>query len=209
MRGAPELIYIHDPMCSWCWGFRPCLDRLRSMLPAQVGFRNLLGGLAPDSAHPMPAQMQQQLQGTWRLIQQRIPGTRFNFDFWTLCQPRRSTYPACRAVLAAKTLDPATEDAMILAIQQAYYLRAMNPSDEHTLVQLAHELGLPQTAFMQLLHSASIAAQLHQQIATARHLGVHSFPSLVLRTPDNSHRPVEVDYTDAPSMLDCIQTLIA
>jgi putative protein-disulfide isomerase len=209
MRGAPELIYIHDPMCSWCWGFRPCLDRLRSLLPAQVGFRNLLGGLAPDSTDPMPAQMQQQLQNTWRLIQQRIPGTRFNFDFWSLCQPRRSTYPACRAVLAARALDPATEDAMILAIQQAYYLRAMNPSDEHTLVQLADELGLSQAAFRQLLHSESIAAQLRQQVATARNLGVNGFPSLVLHTRDDSHRPIGVDYTDARIMLDCIKTLIA
>jgi len=209
MRSSTELIYIHDPMCSWCWGFRPCLTRLRSLLPAQVGFRSLLGGLAPDSEDPMPAQMQQQLQSTWRLIQQRIPGTRFNFDFWSLCQPRRSTYPACRAVLAARTLEPVTEDAMVLAIQQAYYLRAMNPSEEHTLVQLAGELGLPRTAFRALLHSESIAAQLQQQIAVARDLDVHSFPSLVLRTGADAHRPVKVDYTDAQIMLDCIKTLIA
>ena len=209
MRSSTELIYIHDPMCSWCWGFRPCLTRLRSLLPAQVGFRSLLGGLAPDSEHPMPAQMQQQLQSTWRLIQQRIPGTRFNFDFWRLCQPRRSTYPACRAVLAARALDPATEDAMILAIQQAYYLRAMNPSVEHTLVQLAGELGLPDTEFRELLHSKSTEAQLQQEIAGVRDLGVHSFPSLVLRTGTDNHRPVGVDYTDAQIMLDCIKTLIA
>jgi protein-disulfide isomerase-like protein with CxxC motif len=54
-------------------------------------------------------------------------GTEFNFDFWTKCQPRRDTYKACRAVIAASQQN--AEEAMIEAIQKAYYLRAMNPSE--------------------------------------------------------------------------------
>jgi len=210
MKNPVELVYVHDPMCSWCWGFRPVLDRLRSLLPQAVGFRSLLGGLAPDSEQPMPPQMQHQLQDTWRQIQQRIPGTDFNFDFWSQCQPRRSTYPACRAVLAAQACDPATGEAMILAIQQAYYQRAMNPSDEDTLVRLAGELGLTLAVFRKRLRSEAIEVQLQQEIAEARLLGARSFPSLVLRAKgDGSYQPVGVDYTNAQTMLDCIETLIA
>ncbi|MGB5741033.1 MAG: DsbA family protein, partial [Sedimenticolaceae bacterium] len=96
MTTACQLIYIHDPMCSWCWGFRPTFEQLCASLPRHVAVRRLLGGLAPDSDQPMPADMQMRLQQTWRRIQQRIPGTRFNFDFWRVCDPRRSTWPACR-----------------------------------------------------------------------------------------------------------------
>ena len=42
----------------------------------------VVGGLAPDSAEPMPEAMQLALQNTWRTIQSRIPGTEFNYDFW-------------------------------------------------------------------------------------------------------------------------------
>ena len=60
-----------------------------------------VGGLAPDSDEPMPLDMQQFLQQTWHRIEQQL-GTKFNHDFWHTAQPRRSTYPACRAVLVAK-----------------------------------------------------------------------------------------------------------
>ena len=26
-KPSVTLYYIHDPMCSWCWAFRPVLDR--------------------------------------------------------------------------------------------------------------------------------------------------------------------------------------
>jgi len=209
MHESSTLIYVHDPMCSWCWGFRPALAQLRSLLPPEVAFARLLGGLAPDSEQPMPEAMQSKLQDTWRRIQQRIPGSEFNFDFWRDCRPRRSTYPACRAVIAARQLDAQCEDAMILAIQQAYYLRAMNPSDADTLVQLASELGLDRDAFARLLRNEQVEQQLQDEIARARAIGAHSFPSLVLQTGPASYWPVGVQYTDPQGMLDTVKTLIA
>ena len=209
MPDRASLIYVHDPMCSWCWGFRPVLTQLRSRLPPQVCFEHLLGGLAADSDQAMPAALQQQLQQTWQQIAKHIPGTRFNFDFWRDCQPRRSTYPACRAVIAARLAGIDDPDRMTLAIQQAYYLRAMNPSDAVTLIQLADELGLDSPTFESLLHSEQVDQLLHEEIATARSIGVQSYPSLVLRTADNSDLPVAIDYLDADAMLTTVQTLIA
>jgi putative protein-disulfide isomerase len=43
----PVLYYYHDPMCSWCWGYRPVADQLFSSLPAWITRVNVLGGLAP------------------------------------------------------------------------------------------------------------------------------------------------------------------
>lgn len=52
------LYYIHDPMCSWCWGFTPIWQKIRAQLPADLPVVYLLGGLAPDSDDPMPQSMQ-------------------------------------------------------------------------------------------------------------------------------------------------------
>ena len=86
-----NLVYAHDPMCSWCWGFAPTFDRIKNELPDEIELVMLLGGLAPDSDQPMPQQMQQYLQQTWKTIEAQIPGTQFNHAFWTDCEPRRST----------------------------------------------------------------------------------------------------------------------
>jgi len=207
MTDGPQLIYVHDPMCSWCWGFRPAFERLCAQLPAQIRVGWLLGGLARDSDQPMPTEMQAQLQETWRRIQQRIPGTRFNFAFWHDCQPRRSTWPACRAVIAARSLDASLQVPMVRAIQHAYYLEARNPSDNETLIALAVRLGLPGERFARLLDAAETQATLLAEIAHARELGANSFPSLRLQIGQTCW-PVPVDYTDPDAMLATVQTLL-
>ena len=184
------LYYIHDPMCSWCWGYRPIWQKLKAALPENIQVQNLLGGLAPDNDQPMPEDLQQTIASHWRNIQSML-GTEFNFDFWDQCSPRRDTYKASRAVVVAAA--QGLEEEMIEAIQQAYYLRAMNPSEPDTLVQLATELGMDQQAFSQSLFADETERKLQQQIQQSRHLGVRSFPSLVFTTTQGN-QPIYLDY---------------
>ena len=186
------LYYVHDPMCSWCWGYRPTWLKLRSALPGHVQVENVLGGLAPDNDQPMPAEMQQVIAGHWKKIHAML-GTEFNFEFWTHCRPRRDTYKACRAVVVATA--SGLEEEMINAIQHAYYLRAMNPSEPETLVQLAGELGMDKDAFRTALISEDTDKEFRRRVYLARRLLVRSFPSLVLKT-DNRSSPVTLDYQD-------------
>ncbi len=177
---APSAIlyYVHDPMCSWCWAYWPCWLQLRENLPEAVRWQNLLGGLAPDNDQAMPEKTRRMVQAQWRQIQVTV-GTEFNFDFWDQCQPRRDTYKASRAVIVASQHD--AEEAMIEAIQKAYYLRAMNPSDPDILADLAAELGLDRSAFLQQLKSTQTETELRRQLALRAKLHVNSFPSLVLQ----------------------------
>lgn len=200
------LYYTHDPMCSWCWAFRPTWDRLLGELPPDLRVRRLLGGLASDSREPMPEQMQRYLEQTWERIQQVVPGTRFNFEFWRKCQPRRSTYPACRAVIAASAQDPGREEAMTLAIQQAYYLDARNPSDDDTLIALAGALGLDTDRFAADLNSPATHAELARQIEHTHRLGATGFPSLILEQ-DGRHRLLRIDYNQPQALLDQIMAV--
>ena len=186
------LYYVHDPMCSWCWAFRPFMLQLRDHLPSGIRWINVLGGLAPDTDQSMPDAVRRMVQGHWRNIQATV-GTEFNFDFWDKCQPRRDTYKACRAVIAAAR--QGAEEAMIEAIQRAYYLRAMNPSEPETLADLADELGLDRVLFKRDFESAETEAKLRRQFQLRRNLGVRSFPPLVLEH-DARHTPIKHDYHD-------------
>jgi putative protein-disulfide isomerase len=174
---ATILYYVHDPMCSWCWAFRPMLLELRDKLPGDITWQNVLGGLAPDNDEPMPEQTRAMVQGHWQKIQSMV-GSEFNFDFWSQCEPRRDTYKACRAVVAASWQQ--AEEAMIEAIQKAYYLRAMNPSEPETLIELAAELGLDRCLFSRDLDSEKTETAFRYQLQLRAELYVRSFPSLVL-----------------------------
>ena len=111
------LYYVYDPMCSWCWGYAPTWQQLKDELTQHIQIVYGVGGLAEDSSAIMPDEMQVFLQRTWQKISQQL-GTQFNYDFWQRCQPRRSTFPACRAVLVARASGKELE--MLAAIQQAY-----------------------------------------------------------------------------------------
>ncbi|APE01392.1 DsbA family protein [Alteromonas mediterranea] len=188
MNNIRTLYYIHDPMCSWCWAFVPTWEKIQGSLPSDIEVVYLLGGLAPDSDLPMAEQMKLTIAGYWQTIQERVPGTQFNYDFWTKCQPRRSTYPSCRAVIAAKAqaknCDEANvlEKAMVRAIQEGYYLNARNPSDFDTLVAFAEEIGLDVERFELDLNSESTIEQLNEEMHMARSIGAQGFPSLILKS---------------------------
>jgi putative protein-disulfide isomerase len=201
------LYYVHDPMCSWCWGFEPTRARLFAALEGRIPIQRLVGGLAPDSSAPMPEAMQQGLQRTWMQIQQTIPGTEFNFDFWTMCAPRRSTYPSNRAVIAARMQGDSFDQVMTGRIQRAYYLEARNPSDNETLIELAADCGLDVERFSEDLTAAETQQKLLAEIAAARRLGLDSFPSLAV--VDSGHLThIGLNYTDVQAMLNQIEALI-
>lgn len=206
MTSYTSLYYVHDPMCSWCWAFLPTWHKIRRDLPTTIRVQYVLGGLAPDTGQPMPLELQQKIQGIWETIKKDVPGTEFNFDFWTQCQPRRATYPACRAVIAVAKQKPELGEVMIEAIQCAYYLQARNPSDDNTLIALAIELELDEQRFRRDLNSPETQKELLRQIEFSRAIGARSFPSLVLRR-GNSCFPIAFNYNDALAAIGKIKEL--
>ena len=201
------LYYVHDPMCSWCWGFRPVWQKIQASLPTDFQITYLLGGLVPDSNDPMPKAMQNDISGHWNKIQQHIPGTKFNFDFWDLCQPRRSTYPACRAIIAARNQKPEIEKTMIEVIQVAYYLNAENPSDNKTLINLAMQNGLNEIKFTHDLDSNETQQQLENEIRFSQEIGAKGFPSMILEK-DNTYHVVPLNYNDSDATIDFIKNFL-
>jgi putative protein-disulfide isomerase len=193
-----KLYYLYDPMCSWCWGYRPVWDALQKNLPAFINVEYIAGGLAPDSNSPMPLAQQQMIQNHWRSIESKL-GTRFNYDFWQNNIPRRSTYNACRAAIAAHQQD--CQKVMIDAIQRGYYLQAMNPSDVTVLIDLAEEISQRSNCRFNVeqftidIRSAKTEQELNRQISLARSLSRQGFPSLVLEH-DSKIYQIPIDYCD-------------
>ena len=202
---STTLFYIHDPMCSWCWGFSHTWNKVKNSLPSEINVQYILGGLAPDSSEVMPNEMREYIQMNWHKIEQKIPGVSFNYTFWDSCTPKRSTYPACRAVIAVKNQNSDLEQTMVKLIQQAYYLEAKNPSEDDVLISLAKTLDLDIKQFTQDLNSESIQQQLLDDIALMQSLGVSSFPSLVLQTT-NGIKSITIDYNNPKLILNQIIT---
>ena len=59
-----RLLYIADPLCSWCYGFGPELARVLERHPdAELDL--LMGGLRPYNTERMSERFKEMLRGHW------------------------------------------------------------------------------------------------------------------------------------------------
>ncbi|MCU7836572.1 MAG: DsbA family protein [gamma proteobacterium symbiont of Taylorina sp.] len=201
------IYYVHDPMCSWCWGFTETYEKFIGKLDDQFEVIRLLGGLAPDSNEPMNYKTKVMVQNAWHKIERTIPGIKFNFDYWKLNSPRRSTYLACRAVIAARLQGELFDVKMTKAIQTAYYKNAQNPSDMNILLQLAVDIGLNINRFKEDINSPDTQEILLSEIKQTHSLKANSFPSLIQKN-NQSLYIIPIDYLDENVMLKSIQPVL-
>jgi len=204
---SQTVYYVADPMCSWCWGFHAVLTQVKTALPNEVPLVYVMGGLARDSDEPMPEETQAYVKNAWRQVTAET-GATFNWDFWEVCQPRRSTYPSCRAFYAAKRQGKDAGVLMFEAIQRAYYQEARNPSDVATLVAVAGEVGLDCDQFATDLSSEAIEKEMQDGFNIRRSLHANEFPSLVMVKDDAAHFLVR-GYDSEDVVLDRLERVLA
>lgn len=197
------LYYVYDPMCAWCYAFAQTFKNLKENLPENIKIVYVPGGLAPHTKHPMPQEMREKIEAIWYQIEQ-VVGTKFNHDFWKKCTPKRSTYLACQATLAAKNQNK--EEQMIEAIQEAYYQRALNPSEEETHFQLAKELDLDIELFKKDLYDEETIILFNEKMQLRRNLGLNSFPSLAIKYKKEVY-PINIIYNEPKKILAQIENI--
>ena len=112
----------------------------------------------------------------------------------------RSTYPACRAVIAAKNQGNQFEFFMINVIQEAYYLQARNPSNDEALIKLSISIGLDERRFIKDLNSDATQTKLDDDIKLYKSLGAKGFPSLVLEN-NGTKKLITIDYNNPEFIL--------
>lgn len=183
-----RLLYVMDPMCGWCYGFQPELeDFLEKHSSAEVDW--VMGGLAPDTNHPMDENLKRTISSYWYQIEKKAQVT-FNHDFWKLNTPYRSTYPACRAVISAEILKAKSAHQMVKAIQSAYYLEAKNPSLKETLIACASSIDLDENQFLEVFKSEETEKQFQQHLSITYQLQVSGFPTLFFINDRNQAYPL-------------------
>ena len=187
-----RFLYVMDPMCAWCYGFQPELEAFLEKHPT-VKVDWIMGGLAPDSTQPMDDSLKQAISSYWHEIETKSQ-VRFNHDYWKLNTPYRSTYPACRAVIAASSLLKDGAKHMVKAIQSAYYKEAKNPSLEDTLIACAQSVRIDQDRFIERLHSTETEEQFQHHLGIAQQLQVTGFPALFFINDDNLAYPLTLGF---------------
>ena len=76
-----HLLYIADPMCSWCYGFSPVITTLAERFADRLPVRVMVGGLRAGNTQAMRAQDKEYIRGAWTRVNQ-ASGQPFDFAFF-------------------------------------------------------------------------------------------------------------------------------
>jgi putative protein-disulfide isomerase len=178
------LIYIGDPMCSWCWGFVPVLDALWKKYGNTYGFRIVLGGLRPGpQAEPMDDRMKDYLRNEWAQIK-LTTGQSFDFRFLEQSGFIYNTDIPSRAVVAMRRLKPDKEYEFFKRLQRAFYAENTDITDTGIYTELVTPFGVKPETFLQILESEETVLSTENDYAEARRMGISGFPSIVVKLKD-------------------------
>ena len=112
------IIYIGDPMCSWCYGFAPEITKVKEQYK-QLDFKLILGGLRPGGTEKIQG-MDMFLRHHWKEVNKKS-GQPFSYEILKQKDFVYDTEPACRAVVVARELKPGIELDFFRAIQTQNY----------------------------------------------------------------------------------------
>ena len=175
-----ELIFVVDPMCSWCWGFAPIIEELRTTLGDEYSFSLLLGGLRTKDEMPWNERSKEYLSGHWKQVSQRT-GQAFSDGLFEKESFDYDTYPACKAVIAVRELFGMQNAFDYLhTIQEAFYTRVEDITRLDVLNDLLEGLGLDSRSFKTFLESERAQRLMEHDFAKARSMGANAFPSVVV-----------------------------
>lgn len=194
---SARLLYVMDPMCSWCWGFAPVFDALAGQARAAgVEAQLLVGGLRPGTREALDAATRGYILEHWRAVAART-GQPFRFEGALPEGFVYDTEPACRALVTVRQHDPARVWPLLRAIQQAFYVEGRDVSRPAVLVELAEAAGVPRQAFAEAFDSAALREATQADFRRTQNLGIAGFPTLLaerdgqLALLTNGYQPLE------------------
>lgn len=165
-HAQPITATLHtDPGCPWGYSAVPALRVLRWRYGSRLDWRLVLIGLAEDA-------QQYAERGFTPLRQARssVSFRRFGMPFAPQPKPRvAATARACRAIAAARLLEPGSEWRTLRGLQLAQFTTPMLLDDDAHIVRVAGAAsGIDPNAIRSLLDAPQVTAAYEQDRAEAR-----------------------------------------
>lgn len=186
-----NLIYIADPMCSWCYGFGKSMDALlerpEDAAPLQLAL--VMGGLRPYTNEPLAEGRADEIVGHWEHVH---AATGLPFATSPAIALRQAefiydTEPASRATIVVRTLWPHHVWRYFKTVQRAFYAEGKNIVRSDVLADVAEQLGLPRADFESAFASEAMQEATRQDFAQSQAWGIRGFPALLAESGGQLH----------------------
>ena len=175
-----KLIYVGDPMCSWCWGIAPELEKLVAFCEQQgLIFEIKVGGLRPGGGDPWNHQMKEFLRHHWDQVL-KATGQPFGYALLDKEYFNYDTEPACRLVVAARKWLGNDNMKWFRQLQELFYVHSKDLSDLSNIQELCNENGIDFELFNNHFQSEEVKQHTQRDFQITREWGINGYPTVVL-----------------------------
>lgn len=200
----PHFLYFADPMCSWCYGFAPVVERIASHFEDRLPLRLVMGGLRAGNREPMRAKDRDYIRGAWKAVHE-ASGQPFDQAFFERETFTYDTEPACRAVVTMRRLAPAAALAFKSQVSAAFYGHNRDVTSDEVLADVAAEAGMDRSAFLADLQSEAARNETFGDFLMAKQSGVEGFPLLAAGTPETGYALVTQGFRPIDGLIEAIE----
>ncbi len=206
---SPEqkhLIFFADPMCSWCWGFAPVIEKLRGQFGDRLPIKLVMGGLRVDQIAPMEDRIKSEIKTHWTHVE-KMTGQKFDYAFFEREDFIYDTEKACRAVVTMRRLFPDDWNRPLdymTKIHQAFYVDGLDTTDKAVLLELAVGLWAEKAAFDEEFENSKTKRETRLDILMTQQTGIQGFPSILAGSEEAGFMVVSAGYSDYDTIGDPI-----
>lgn len=190
-----QLIFVIDPMCSWCWGFHPIIETLREKYAHKYTYTLVLGGLRGSGQMAWNAKSKAYLKTHWDAVASKT-GQPFSAHTLNRTDFDYNTHPSCKAVLSVRELwGDAVAFDYLGKIQEAFYKEGKDITQVEVLASYIPKKDT--NTFLDFYHAPRTQVLLEHDFSKARSMGANAFPSVVKIDADghmlclSGYRPLE------------------
>ncbi len=180
-----KIIYVWDPLCGWCYGFEPQMEKVQAEFGDEYEFEVIVGGMVlPPNGYNM-AQMRQFLTGAIPQLE-KTTGIKIGQPYYDniLSQDSLKLY-SVKPALVYNYLKPkyvGREVILANTIQKMLYEQGQNTNEIETYKALIESNGISFSEAKVNIDSKENVGATYQMFQRSRALGVTGYPAVLIET---------------------------
>ena len=210
MSNKPQLVYVFDPMCGWCFAFGNVVEQFQQKYANEFDFSVVTGGMVVGENQKPLSHMRDYIKSAIPRLE-KITGAKFGEKYLNeILEPGTyisSSEKPSFAFVTFKNLQPEKSIAFAHALQKTFFIEGNSLNEDETYKALAKQFSINEAAFIKALNSNEARKAAFKEFELSRNWGVSGYPAVLLFHNGKGYM-VSNGYTDLASLEKQVEKLL-
>jgi putative protein-disulfide isomerase len=182
-QSQPELIYVYDALCGWCFAFSPVMKQVEQKYADSLKISVISGGLAIGSNAGPIGRMSAYIKGAIPRVEQ-LSGVKFGEPYKVVLDEGSRIFDSEKPAIALALLkshhpDKAVE--MAHALQHLVFVEGKDLNNDTTYFPIIKQYKLNKHEFIEALNDPANREKAYAEFRLAAGYGATGFPTVLLK----------------------------